>query len=54
MCSLKNKTTKNGGKIKNKKKIKNQMEEIKEESNVLGYIVMKFNVVSLNSILNYI
>jgi hypothetical protein len=44
-----NKNTKKWWK-KNEKKNKNQMEEIKKESNVLRFNVIKFEVVSLNSI----
>jgi hypothetical protein len=40
---------------KNKKnkeiQIKNQIEEVKEESNIVGYNMMKFNLVILNLVL---
>jgi hypothetical protein len=36
-----------------KKQIKTQLKEMKEENNVLGYNVLKFDVISLNSVLKY-
>ena len=50
MCYLKTKNMKMI-KIKNKKQRntdKNQMDEVKEERNILGYIMMKFDIISLN------